>query len=81
MAELQLQHEPYALQAVHDVRPHSPSASPAGFMSLSATQLLAIAEEVSAREADKWASRLADAEQVRCCVVDVRARRKIVCEV
>jgi hypothetical protein len=50
-------------------------------MSLSATQLLAVAEEVSAREADKWASRLADAEQVRCCVVDVRARRKIVCEV
>jgi hypothetical protein len=33
-------------------------------MSLSAQQLLSVAEDVAAREADKWAARLADMQQV-----------------
>jgi hypothetical protein len=44
---------------------HSPgAAAAAGVMSLSAQQLLSVAEDVAAREADKWAARLADMQQV-----------------
>lgn len=63
----QLQHQQQILLATPardlGLQQHTPAVG-AGVMSLSAQQLLAVAEDVAAREAQKWAEKLSHTEQV-----------------
>jgi hypothetical protein len=50
-----------------DLQLHNTPEVQDGVMSLSARQLLAVAEDIAKREADKWAARLNQAEHVSVC--------------